>query len=103
MFGDIFLCEFPFTSGAISKTRPALVLFELQQDVIICRVTSVVHNGILDIALSAWSAAGLLRPFIARLDRIITAEKKILLRKLGVLTAQDQKTIRTTWNSHMRL
>ena len=31
MFGDIFICQFPFTSGAASKIRPALVLFDLEQ------------------------------------------------------------------------
>jgi len=35
MFGDIFICQFPFTSGAASKIRPALVLFDLEQDAII--------------------------------------------------------------------
>ena len=29
MFGEIFICQFPFTSGAASKIRPALVLFDL--------------------------------------------------------------------------
>jgi hypothetical protein len=43
MFGDIFICQFPFTSGAASKIRPALVLFDLEQDAIICRVTGVLR------------------------------------------------------------
>ncbi len=54
MFGEIFLCEFPFTSGATSKIRPALVLFDLQQDALICRVTSVVRSNQLDIPLLDW-------------------------------------------------
>ena len=45
MFGDIFICQFPFTSGAASKIRPALVLFDLEQDAIICRVTGVLRAG----------------------------------------------------------
>jgi hypothetical protein len=48
MFGEVFICQFPFTSGATSKTRPALVLFDLPQDAIICRITSVLHAGPLD-------------------------------------------------------
>ena len=40
MFGEIFLCEFPFTSGAAGKVRPALILFDLKTDVLICRITS---------------------------------------------------------------
>jgi hypothetical protein len=29
MFGEVFICQFPFTSGAASKIRSALVLFDL--------------------------------------------------------------------------
>ena len=80
MFGEIVICQFPFTSGVLSKLRPALVLFDLQQDVIICRVTSAQRNGPLDVVLSEWQAAGLLRPSVARLDRLVTAEKTVLIR-----------------------
>lgn len=60
MFGEIFLCQFPFTSGAGGKVRPALLLFDLGQDAVICRVTSVRRSGPLDVALHDWQAAGLL-------------------------------------------
>jgi mRNA interferase MazF len=103
MFGDIFLCQFPFTSGAASKIRPALVLFDLQQDAIICRVTSVLHTGALDVTLKEWQKAGLLKPSVARLDRVVTADKSIFMRRLGVLGAEDQNAIRERWNQHMRL
>lgn len=103
MFGEIFLCEFPFTSGTTSKRRPALVLFDLPEDVIICRVTSIHYSGPCDVAIADWSAAGLLKPSVARLDRIITAEKRILLRKLGTLSASDNESVRTVWNDQMHL
>jgi len=57
VFGEIFICQFPFTSGALSKPRPALVLFDLHQDVLICRITSVLRSGPLDVTLADWSAA----------------------------------------------
>src|SRR5438876_291765 len=103
MFGEVFLCEFPFTSGAGSKVRPALVLFELRQDSIICRVTSALRREPLDVLLGDWKSAGLLRPSIARLDRIVTAEKSIFLRRLGNLSAADLAAVRSVWNQHMRL
>jgi mRNA interferase MazF len=103
IFGEIVLCEFPFTSGTTSKRRPALVLFDLREDVIICRVTSVQHSGPCDVAIEDWLAAGLLKPSVARLDRIITAEKQILLRKLGTLNASDKESVRTVWNDQMHL
>jgi len=103
MFGDIYLCQFPFTSGAVGKPRPALVLFDLGADAVICRITSVARTGRLDVALVDWTAAGLLKPSVARLDRLVTAEKTVLIRLLGQLTAPDQQAVRQAWNLHMRL
>ena len=103
MFGDIYLCQFPFTSGAVSKPRPTLVLFDLGVDAIVCRVTSVARTGRLDVALVDWSAAGLLKPSVARLDRLVTAEKTVLTRLLGQLTVADQLAVRQAWNLQMRL
>ena len=104
MFGEVFLCQFPFTSGTSSKVRPALVLFDLGPDALICRVTSVPRAGPLDVTLADWRAAGLLKPSVARLDRLVTAERNVVfLRRLGMLSAVDQSAVRTAWNQHLRL
>ncbi len=103
MFGEIFLCQFPFTSGTGGKVHPALVLFDLGQDAVICRVTSVHRSGPLDVTLNDWQAAGLLRSSVARLDRLVTAEKSIFLRRLGVLSPADLVAVRSTWNNQMLL
>jgi mRNA-degrading endonuclease toxin of MazEF toxin-antitoxin module len=102
MFGEVFICHFPFTSGATSRIRPALVLFDLPQDAIICRITSVLHSGPMDVLLTGWQAAGLLKPSVARLDRIVTAERSVLIRRLGVLAAADAEAVRRLWNQRMR-
>jgi len=103
MFGEIHLCLFPFTSGAPGKVRLSLLLFDLQHDAIICRVTSALYSGPLDITLNDWQAAGLLKPSVARIGRIVTAEKSIFLRRLGVLSARDLEAVRQAWNQHMKL
>lgn len=103
MFGEVVICQFPFTSGAASKVRPALVLFDLQQDAIICRVTSIARSGPLDIALKDWQGAGLLKPSAARVGHIVTAERSIFIRRLGTLSAEDQQAVRAAWNEHMKL
>lgn len=104
MFGEVLLCQFPFTSGTASKVRPALVLFDLDPDVLICRVTSVQRTGPLDVTLADWQAAGLLKPSVARLDRLVTAERSVVfLRRLGVLSTADQASVRAVWNGRMRL
>src|SRR5438552_12209651 len=98
MFGDVFLCEFPFTSGRFSKIRPALILFDLHDDVIICRITSALRSGALDVPLNEWRKAGLLKPSVARIGQLVTAEKTVLLRQLGALTSADIEAIREKWN-----
>ncbi|HUF63961.1 MAG TPA: type II toxin-antitoxin system PemK/MazF family toxin [Verrucomicrobiales bacterium] len=103
MFGEILLCEFPLTSGAPGKTRPALLLFDLGTDALIARVTSVARHGLLDVTLEDWRAAGLLRPSVARLDRLVTAERSVFRRQLGVLSARDADAVRDRWNKHMTL
>lgn len=103
MFGDVFIARFPFTSGTLSKPRPVLVLFDLQADVLICRVTSVPRVGPLDVTLHDWQQAGLALPSVARLDRLVTAEKSVLGRRLGRLSSGDQTAVKVAWNQHMRL
>jgi len=103
MFGDVFICEFPFTSGVGSKIRPSLVLFDLQQDAIICRITSVLRATPLDVLINDWNSAGLLKQSTARLDRIVTAEKTVFLRRLGSLTVRDLNAVRDAWNQHIKL
>ena len=102
-FGDIYICRFPFTSGTFSKPRPALVLFDLGADVVICRITSSAHSGTLDVPVADWAAAGLARPSVIRLNRLVTAEKTLLGVHLGALSDVDQQTVRSTWNSNMSL
>jgi mRNA interferase MazF len=93
-FGGIFICRFPFTSGQLSKPRPVLVLFDVGHDVVICRVTSVVHSDPLDIPVMDWAAAGLVKPSVIRLSRLVTAEKSLLRTRIGELTSRDQEEVR---------
>ncbi|MEI6083521.1 MAG: type II toxin-antitoxin system PemK/MazF family toxin [Verrucomicrobiota bacterium] len=102
-FGDVFICAFPFTSGQFSKPRPVLILLDLGQDCLIARITSVPHADKLDVSLTQWKQAGLEKPSIVRLARLVTAEKTLLKTKIGCLTAGDSETVRAAWNQHMRL
>ncbi|MBI4025722.1 MAG: type II toxin-antitoxin system PemK/MazF family toxin [Verrucomicrobia bacterium] len=101
--GEIFICSFPFTSGQFSKPRPALVLMDLGNDSLICRVTSTRHSGPLEIEILDWQAAGLLKPSTARLTRLVSAEKHLLQTKIGELSPADLQRVRQAWNQHMKL
>ncbi len=102
-FGDVFICRFPFTSGDFSKPRPALVLFDLGADAVICRLTSSQRRSAVDVTLADWKAAGLAKPSVARLDRLVTAEKALLRTQLGALSLADAQLVRAAWNAHMTL
>jgi mRNA interferase MazF len=102
-FGDVFICSFPFTSGQYSKPRPVLVLLDLGEDCLIARITSVPHIDKLDVSLEQWKQAGLEKPSVVRLTRLVTAEKTLLRTKIGSLTDGDLATVRNAWNQYMRL
>ena len=86
-FGDIFICRFSYTSGELSKPRPVLALFDDGLDVVICRITSAARSGNLDIPISFWREAGLEKPPVIRLNRLVTAEKTLLIKQIGATPA----------------
>lgn len=102
-FGEVFICRFPFTSGDVSKPRPSLVLFDLGSDVVVCRITSAQYSGPLDIQLMNWAVAGLAKPSVVRLNRLVTAEKTLLRTRLGALSSADAQLVRAAWNADMTL
>lgn len=88
-FGAIVLVAFPFTDLTVSKVRPALVLSRkpsAQGDVIVCFITSRRPSrgrGTAVLPLSATRETGLKVPSFARLDKIATLERTVLLGELG--------------------
>jgi mRNA-degrading endonuclease toxin of MazEF toxin-antitoxin module len=93
----------PGTDGAVGKLRPVLVLFDLEEDAVVCRITSVLRTGTLDVLLSEWKEEGLMTASVVRLDRIVTVEKALLVKKLGQLTPSDLDAVRLRWNTLMML
>ena len=67
-FGDVLLVPFPFTDQTGSKKRPAVVVSSAtfhreSADVIIMAITTQSRaTSSLQVAVSDWQAAGLLRP-----------------------------------------
>lgn len=102
-FPELWLCDFPFTSGTGAKRRPSLVLFDLGNDALIARVTSVLHTEPFDYAVQDWQSAKLLKPSTVRIKRVVTVEKSLLIRKLGELSPVDAEAVRAIWNTQLRL
>ena len=104
-FGDIVLVPFPFTDQSGAKKRPAVVVssdayHKARSDLVIMaitgRVTSPGRFG--DVEVQRWREAGLLKRSVVK-PIMTTVEKKLVLRKLGRLTADDTGALRENLRS----
>jgi len=93
-FGDIVLVPFPFTDQTGAKKRPAVVvssqtLHREGIDVVIMAVTTQSRpSSSLEVTISYWQPAGLLRPSVVK-PVIATIEKSLVVKKLGSLQEHD--------------
>ena len=99
-FGDIVLVPFPFTDQSATKRRPAVVIssqgyYRARSDLILMAVTSQSRptTALGEVEIQDWQAAGLIKPSVIK-PVIATVEKGLVLRHLGRLREQDQKTLR---------
>jgi mRNA interferase MazF len=92
--GELVLIDFPFTTGAQSKVRPALVLLDSgDADVLVARITTQSVTTLYDVPLTDWQQAGLLAPSAVRLHKLVTSAKHRVNRVLGRLTPGDHQKI----------
>ena len=90
--GDIVVLPFPFSDLSDSKKRPALVVAQLEgKDIILCQITSKYRNDKYSVILenSDLKEGNLNLTSRIRPNRIFTADKSIILYKIGSLT--DEK------------
>jgi len=101
-FGDIVLISFPTTTLQLSKKRPALVLMDSDDDLVLARITSQFQNSRFDSKINEWEAAGLLLPSWVRLHKIATIDKSLIYTQLGALSQSDIESIRLKLNKIFR-
>jgi mRNA interferase MazF len=96
---DLVLVPFPFTDRAISKRRPALVLSseDYTKDCghLICAMVTTAKRSSWqsDIELIDWKQSGL--PVASKVRfKLFTLDRRIVLRKLGRLTAADTQKVK---------
>lgn len=89
--GDIILVPFPFSDLSGVKKRPALVLAvaERLQEMVCLMLTSLPGRGNMDHTVQCWQSAGLLKPTTARLHRIFTIDRALVLGKLGIVDMEE--------------
>lgn len=83
--GDIVVVSFPFTDLSDSRRRPALVLANLGDDVIICEITSIMRNDLYVVLLenNDLESGKLKVRSIIRPNRIVTIHKSKINYKFG--------------------
>jgi mRNA interferase MazF len=98
-FGDIVLISFYYASSNQDKKRPALVILDSgDSDLVLAPITSQSKQQKGDCFLSEWEDANLLKPSWARIGKINTLEKYLVIRKLGELNETDKQIISKAWH-----
>jgi mRNA interferase MazF len=86
--GDVVVVPFPFSDLTAAKRRPALVIAELSgDDLILCQITSnkIMDSYSIELNYNNFESGNLNKTSNIRPNRIFTADKKILLYKVGHL------------------
>ena len=89
-FGEIVLAEVQFTDTFEIKTRPALVLFEEESNIVVAGITSNTHmNGI-----QLTRKEGAIKESIIKLNYIFTISEKMVKKNLFRLSEDKKKLIK---------
>jgi mRNA interferase MazF len=102
--GDVVVVPFPFTDLTTSKQRPALVVSPdslnlSTQDVMIAALTSHVTGGPgpFDLVVSGQelAAAGLMKPSVIKLGKLVTIHGGLIRKKIGALSPDRMAEVLT--------
>ncbi|WP_045213396.1 type II toxin-antitoxin system PemK/MazF family toxin [Desulfonatronovibrio magnus] len=94
-FGDVVLVSFPHTDYARVSKRPALVIYDGEdQDILLARITSQIYSSEADYSVADWQKAGLITESYVRLGKLATIEKRYVIRKLGQLLAYEKDSVK---------
>ncbi len=100
---DVVLVRFPFAGLKAAKQRPCLVLVKvsppkLEDHFIVAMITSRFGEQSLrfpsDVLLKQHDGAGLPKPSLVRLSKVVTIESGLIGGKLGSLQPLDRKLVR---------
>jgi mRNA interferase MazF len=101
MKGKIVLLPFPFTDLRSTKRRPALVLLERSNDVVVAFISSITpkplepHHVFIDKNHKSFPITGLKVSSTIYLDKIATIDKNLIIGELGQIS-KDLKLEITT-------
>jgi mRNA interferase MazF len=102
--GDIVLVPFPFTDLTDFKLRPAVILLDASNDVVVAFITSQNKwESDFSIQLKATNLNGLKMDSYLRLNKITTLDKNLIVGKLGNLTSHEISLLDQTLFKMLRL
>ncbi len=88
-FGDVILAEVQFTDTFEIKTRPALVLFEEYENIVVAGITSNIKmKGIL-----LTKKDGAIKESVIKLNYIFTISEKMVKKTLFSITKEKKNII----------
>jgi mRNA interferase MazF len=91
-FGDVLLVPIIFSDTTGAKNRPVLVVHDTgDADFLAIPITSHPPRIAQDVTLQDWRAAGLRLASTARMSKLATIAKTIVIRRLGRLTEDDAR------------
>ena len=97
--GDIVVIPFPFSDLSDAKRRPALVLVSLGgEDIILCQITSqnIRDQYAIHLDTSDFESGSLRKISNIRPNRIFTADRRIIIYKIGTLNHEKIQSVINT-------
>jgi mRNA interferase MazF len=100
---DVILVPFPFSNLEAAKLRPCLVLMTMKparypQHLIVAMMTSHVEKHFPhDLLVENPSEAGLPKPTLIRLAKVVTIDSSLIKKRLGSLSKSDRKQVEKEW------
>jgi mRNA-degrading endonuclease toxin of MazEF toxin-antitoxin module len=106
---DVVVVPFPFTDQNAEKKRPALVLSDhetfndLTGNSVLVMITSEKNpEWPLDVKIGSIQKAGLPSPSKIRM-KLFTLDSRLIIKKIGGLSAKDQKAVEDSLQKLMHL
>jgi mRNA interferase MazF len=106
---EVVLVPFPFADLSATKRRPCLVLASykpgpLPQHVVLAMMTSQVSSPRFpfDVELNHIATAGLPKPTLVRLGKLVTLDSTLIVKSLGMLHSHDRGRVRAEFGRLFR-
>ncbi len=106
---DVVVVPFPFTDKTAEKKRPAMVLSDFEsfneptENCVLAMITSLNNpDWPLDTPIGSVKKAGLPAPSKVRM-KLFTLDSRLIIKKIGGLSAKDQKAVKDNLQKLLRL